>query len=913
MSQEVVQQLLTGALKAIRNGEKDLARRAYIRVLKLEPDNEMAYIGLATTARDRQEQLLVLKKLLEIKPDSQKARAALAQLGLNIDSIQSPSAAKPDAAPASPPTEDVYAGQPYDEAYDDEAVTSEPYLPQDNYDWGMTDAEYTAGSDIDDFDDDAIDDGAVYDRYDDVDDDRYGNVYDDVYAASQADEADYDEEADLNEGPYEDTYDTADTMGLYDALFDEDNGNGDYDDAAPQVPGTAYEAYEVEEDGLFDDEDALPTETEADLPVTAPEPVITLVPLDLSEVFSEAFIQLPGRDGIPIMGQEAIVAASQQAEQIVQNEQETFQQRPQIEWAAKQGRRSGENDWFIFRMQVAAVSGVALFVVGLIVLLILNAPGAPLSVARAIRFTQTPTPTATATPGITHTPSPTPRETLTPEPTLPSNFPLGNPTIAPPPTEIYMPPGVGMLREVQEALPLIENGQIDQAISLLDRAQQTTNATGNFLPYYYLSIAMLADDRPDDAREIIEDGEENWQERGINVNAHPLINVAYARVDLYEVENRSGGEELLQSAEDRLLDVINGADGDGRFVDAYLLLAERYLISGEEDAALRALDQAYRDTLRGDLLGDSRIRLMRADIYAEQDRYAAALYELETLLRADNFIEEAHQRRIEIAMASGQIGLAVKYAEAYAFYFPGKIEPYLLWGDAHLAEGKVDWALQYYSRGLQGNPSDPAYLETLLKRASLYVQQGDYDLAFADYDEALAISDDNPDVRLQRMVAAYTSGNIDVAETDLEALSGDDVELSGDSLLIQGRILLDTGQDPQIALNLIERAVNVRGVDSTLRPIADEYRARAFLELERYNDALAAVERLGNIESNIDLRALRGRIYEALGRQTGDQDDLENALKDYEFVMSWQQILPTGDVNLEAISESYETLVAQLR
>ncbi|MCB9458014.1 MAG: tetratricopeptide repeat protein [Anaerolineaceae bacterium] len=935
MSHEVVQQLLTGALNAIRNGQKDLARRAYLKVLQMEPENETAYLGLAMVAKDRGEQHLALRRVYALYPESAKVNAALERLGLSPTDIGAQAAPPPQekARPTGtmPSVDDLVSDLPDtdDDPYEDdyyEDIQEEQADP--NSDESMYDALF--GDDDEVAPDEAVDAGAYlnaddyqYEAYEEEiepDDEQFQvtELYDEYEPEQAAVEEDFYSDEFYGEADAEPIEPYADDDGaiaptssnsLYDALFDEDD---DADERfIPPVPafpdGAPDDDYDYVDEVGEDDLEI----TEPLLPPEPPKPVIKLEPLDLSEDFARIPLQKAGRGGIPIASDEAIEAVLPQAQQVVDEIQAAYVAEPKVEYLAKTSRRIGENDWLIFRMQVGAMASVALLIVGGIALAMLTAPGAPLSVA--YRFTQTPTPTATATPGITHTPSPTPRGTLTPEPTLPASFPLGDPTLAPPPTEYYVSPGIISVREVQEAIPLIQAGRTDEAAELLLQGVEATRATGNFLPYYWLSIAYLESGNVDDAEDAITEGEEAWEERGINVNARPLIQVAKARLELYKAEHNLGPRsELLSDAEDRLLDVISGGDGDGRFVEAYLLLADRYLITGEEERALQALDRAYRDTLRGALLGDSEIRLKRADIYAQQRRYDAALFELETLLKADNFVEQAHIRRIEIALEMGEPGLAVKYAEAYSFYIPGKVAPYMLWGDAHLAEGKIDWALQYYSRGLNGSPNDPYYLPTLLKRAALLVEEGEYELAFADYDEALSISDNDPEARLQRMIAAYEAGNIEVAEEDFQALQGEDVDLSGQSLLVMGRILLDVGEEPQEALNLIERAVNVEGIDSESRRIADAYRARAFLALERYSDGLDALARLGDIGENMELRALRGQLLLERGRERNNDDDLKAALRDFEFVLSWEDYLPTDQIDLDAIHEDYDELLDEV-
>ena len=58
MAEDQVQKLLQGALKAAREGNSEQARKAFLYVLKVQPTNEVAWMGLATVAQDQREQII---------------------------------------------------------------------------------------------------------------------------------------------------------------------------------------------------------------------------------------------------------------------------------------------------------------------------------------------------------------------------------------------------------------------------------------------------------------------------------------------------------------------------------------------------------------------------------------------------------------------------------------------------------------------------------------------------------------------------------------------------------------------------------------------------------------------------------------------------------------------------------------
>ena len=84
-----MQKLLQGALRAARKGDKDLARRAFLQVIKRQPENEIAWFGLVTVARDKQEQRTSLQRLLTINSQHKQGLAAAAKVGLDVDDLLS--------------------------------------------------------------------------------------------------------------------------------------------------------------------------------------------------------------------------------------------------------------------------------------------------------------------------------------------------------------------------------------------------------------------------------------------------------------------------------------------------------------------------------------------------------------------------------------------------------------------------------------------------------------------------------------------------------------------------------------------------------------------------------------------------------------------------------------------------------
>jgi tetratricopeptide (TPR) repeat protein len=67
-------------IAAAKAGNRDEARRLLQSAIRLEPDNEVAWLWLASVARDVQERVFCLERLLQMNPNNESARKALAAL-----------------------------------------------------------------------------------------------------------------------------------------------------------------------------------------------------------------------------------------------------------------------------------------------------------------------------------------------------------------------------------------------------------------------------------------------------------------------------------------------------------------------------------------------------------------------------------------------------------------------------------------------------------------------------------------------------------------------------------------------------------------------------------------------------------------------------------------------------------------
>lgn len=892
MADDQLQKLLQGALKAAKNGEKDLARRAFLQVIKRQPENQTAWFGMVTVGQDRSEQRTALKRLLQLNPTHKQGLAAAQRMGYDPATLIAEATTTADA-PADAPE----ASQPQ--------IQRRP-KPED------------AQAPTDDFGDQA--DNTFGADFATQDDRTFGNAFATDDAEVQA--------APFGADATFDDVDSFDAPGLFDADSDASSNVSPFDeDSAFETP----EADDAEASKpAFADislEDVSPEELES-LQKLVDAPAAPSLEVDLLAEFAKLPPPPDGLNNIPTPDFTRLQPVKNEADERAQDYIERLRRdETGIVWEKKRNQRAGEREILVLRFQQAAVAAFVLVVlVGFGGQLILTQP----AVQRALfapTWTVSPTPTVTptATPGITPTPSPVPRISLTPSPEFPATVTPGNPNpnLTPTATNVYLLGRFGGDVAIQRALALMEGGSqqdLQMAFDLLEQARFGTEQTGNFLPYYYLSLWHLEQNDLVSARQSVVQGEQAWRERSGNEEFIPAIDTAYARVELAEGSNllnqpgaaaNSAIEDFLDSAQERLESALAL---DARFVDAHLLLAERYQMVAEYTEALGVLRSAQNSRVSEGIFTDERLRLAEAEIYFELGQYEDALQELNELLYINPHQQSALRLRTETVLAQNRPGLGVIYAEEYLFYHPDSLQARKLLGDARVLENKPNEGLREYTTGIETGASDaPAYVDLLLARANVYERQRRYQLAQLDLDRAMTLTNNSrDDIRVQRMLTAYAAGNYSIANADAQRLLNENgagaISVAALNLL-QARILVDqarTGQQSVYneALGLLNSSL-AGDLSAEERATANEYAARAHFNLGNYGDALNAVNRALTQAETGSRYYLRAQIHE-------QQGNFAAALADYEFVLSWSQVFPFAfRVEAEARYNAVSRVVAR--
>ncbi|KAI8991269.1 hypothetical protein BDF20DRAFT_904021 [Mycotypha africana] len=124
--------------------------------------------------------------------------------------------------------------------------------------------------------------------------------------------------------------------------------------------------------------------------------------------------------------------------------------------------------------------------------------------------------------------------------------------------------------------------------------------------------------------------------------------------------------------------------------------------------------------------------------------------------------EKDYNSALEACEKAVELGCSKAY-QAYALN---------LMGTFAFLKGNTSQALDYFNKAIE---ADPKYVQSYIKRSSIYMEQGDVESTFKQFDEAIAINPSDPDIYYHRGQVNYISGNYDAAAKDYsESIKLDD-------------------------------------------------------------------------------------------------------------------------------------------
>ncbi len=587
---------------------------------------------------------------------------------------------------------------------------------------------------------------------------------------------------------------------------------------------------------------------------------------------------------VPMPSVEQIGEAQRQVEGIVADYLETLRPKETIPWIRKTRRRAGEHPAVSRRAVIVAAAVVAVLLVGGVIGWVVLNNRATRAVLFAPTPTHTPTPTLTATPtpGMTPTPSPTPAQTLTPSPTVPPNVPAYDPLAPPRPTDTY--PRI-QSQPLRNAVVMVDNGQIARALPTLAAERAAVQDLFDPVPYYYEALALAASGDGEGALRTLANAEARLTASN-TAEYKPIIDAAYAIVYSYLADQSAavGDEASADAYEEQLVNYANAAlQKDRRDAHVHLALARHYRLSGDYARARQVIDSALAVP---ELAYNIPLILESGRLYSAQGDQERAMYQAFLALYMNPEIEAAHQLRTNVALSQQEPGLAVAYAEAYVYYFPGTPLAYKLLGDARAMEGKLDLALEAYSRALTTDDDSERTVAALTARADVYRRQGQYSLALSDLNRALERTDD-PAIRAMQMNVAYDAGETALALRAADALLGQGVVPDAEINLLRARLLIDEAapEDEQSLHTALALLLDLQELSPGDAATAQEYAAQIHYRLGNTLAGLNAINAALADGDTATRHYLRGLLHEA-------RDEADAAARDYEWVLAWTEVYP---------------------
>jgi tetratricopeptide (TPR) repeat protein len=301
---------------------------------------------------------------------------------------------------------------------------------------------------------------------------------------------------------------------------------------------------------------------------------------------------------------------------------------------------------------------------------------------------------------------------------------------------------------------------------------------------------------------------------------------------------------------------------------------------------------------KSDLAASARSQALfvRGQAYHRTKQLERAERDYDAALKLTPNNDAIYPSRANVALRLGRADEAVAFLKRGLAINPKNAHSLRMVGVILRDVGQPGEAIRNFSTALEVDPNDA---NTLLFRSYAYQDEHRFDLALQDASKLVAMPPD--EINLQGYldghgverdfhIVALTDradifsaiGKYDLAERDLDAAVA--YKRSAASLEARGEFLMDRPGQQQRALDDLEAATKL----APEMPRAFYSKGAVLVDLKRYDEALAALDRALAIRPNYDY-ALRMRAitYRALGKTDLAVKDLEDAVVTSPRVAEW--------------------------
>jgi tetratricopeptide (TPR) repeat protein len=594
-----------------------------------------------------------------------------------------------------------------------------------------------------------------------------------------------------------------------------------------------------------------------------------------------AFAPAPD-DGVPLINEARINQAQRAAEDILRAIHDEQQQGAlNIVWAAPEKVRVHTRPTmtgFTLTPQMMRIGGIALGAILIIVLIIVavnalggvnrtagpSGPAGPTSTPSAVpRPTRTPTPAGTAfNPGPTFNAPGAPRGDLR----------FGKLT----PTAPYVATPHPSSPRMNDALTSFFGGDYNSALDYIKRARE---AGDNSVDGYWvegMSLAYLGE--WNQARLVLESGLERDQ-------GFAPLHVAMAYV--FEEE---GSLAQARTSIERALQL------DPKLALAYLALADLEMRQGNYNAALAAVEEGKTVSANP---YDVSLLVMQGKIYLADGQLDKA-----TAIGNLAYYIDPSSEGVVLLLAEGRMSMGLQNSAMVTLenYLDqvnlSSAESWALLGKIYNKQGRTAEATEANRRALQ---LSGRVTNALVAQALLSIDQGKYEEACSDLEQAIQDNEDNYEARFGRAVCSYALGDAKQALEDLEfvrekIMNRPDIE----TLYVQALV---ADQQWNKAISSSSATYNVGQLSREQRATVLENQAYAFYKVGDLNNAFLNIEAALKIGETGTRHYYRGLILDQL-------QDYDRAALEYEWVLFWDQIYdyPFADDAEEKLERLYQLM-----